>query len=367
MENNERKRRATGGCWSGLRKRNRGGWVLFAQLSSVLTLMIFLLSSCATWELGSSGQRKMAGKTFVIIGASSGFGRGVAEQLGAYKANVVLAARRTEVLEEVAAKVRAGGGKATVVTMDISKPEDVQRLADAAVKEYGDIDVWINMSGVGAIGRFWEIPIEDQARIVDVNLKGFIYGSHAAIRQFRAQGYGTLINMGSIESENPLAYHASYAATKGGVLNLGQAINQELRLNGDKKIKVVTVEPWAVDTPFWGHAANYSGGTPRMAAMDPPSKVVNAVLRVSLRPRKELPVGWKARGTWISHHLFPHFTERIAANIIHRAQIKNAPPAPDTSGSAFTPMQSGTGVDDNVRARMKKERMERKKQKRAQN
>lgn len=333
------------------------------QLIPLISLAFFFLSSCATWEPGRAGQRKTAGKTFVIIGASSGFGRGVAEKLGAYKANVVLAARRTDLLEEVADKVRTAGGTALVVTADISKPEDVQRLADAAVKQYGDIDVWINMAGVGAIGRFWDIPVEDQSRIIDINLKGFVYGSHAAIRQFRSQGYGTLINMGSIESENPLAYHASYAATKAGVLNLGQAINQELRLNGHKNIKVVTIEPWAVDSPFWGHAANYSGGTPRMAAMDPPRKVVNAVIRMSLRPRKELPVGWKARGTSISHNLFPHFTERLSANIIHRYQIKTAPPAPPTPGAVYTPVESGRGVDDGVRKRMKEEKRERKKKK----
>jgi short-subunit dehydrogenase len=243
--------------------------------------------------------------------------------------------------------------------MDISKPEEVQQLGAAAVKQFGKVDVWINMAGVGAIGRFWEIPLADQARIVDINLKGFIYGSQVAIKQFQRQGYGTLVNMGSIESETPLAYHASYAATKGGILNLGQAINQELRLNGHKNIKVVTVEPWAVDTPFWGHAANYSGGTPRMAAMDPPSKVVNAVIRTSLRPRKELPVGWKARGSWISHHIFPHFTERLSANVSHHYQIKTAPPAPATSGSAYQPLPGGRGVDDQVRQRMKEEKRQR--------
>lgn len=338
-------------------------------LSTKPVIALFLLTSallfnsCATWKVGRAGREKTAGKTFVIVGASSGFGRGVAEELGKYKANVVLAARRTDLLEEIAANIRKSGGTATVVTMDISKPEDVQRLAETALKTYGDIDVWINMAGVGAIGRFWEIPIEEQARIVDINLKGFIYGSHAAIKQFKAQGYGTLINMGSIESENPLAYHASYAATKGGVLNLGQAINQELRLSGSKNIKVVTIEPWAVDTPFWRHAANYSGGTPRMAAMDPPRKVINATIRASLRPRKELPVGWKARGAWISHHLFPHFTEWLSANIIHKYQIKNAPPAPPTSGSVFQPMEAGRGVDDGAEERIDQERKARKKKK----
>jgi short-subunit dehydrogenase len=327
----------------------------------LLLLISFYMSSCTTAELGSAGRRKTAGKTFVIVGASSGFGRGVAEKLGTYKANVVLAARRTDLLEEVAGKVRAGGGNALVVTMDISKPEDVQRLARAAVQEFGDIDVWINMAGVGGIGRFWEIPLEDQARIVDINLKGVIYGSHAAIQQFRTQGYGKLVNMGSIESVNPLAYHAAYAATKGGMLNFGQALNHELRLNGHKKIRVITVEPWAVDTPFWRHAANYSGGTPRMAAMDPPRKVVNATIKASLRRKNELPVGWKAKGAWFSHRLFPRFTERVSANIIHKYQIKNAPPMQPTAGAVHEPMESGRGVDDGVRQRMKEERKQRRK------
>jgi short-subunit dehydrogenase len=329
----------------------------------IAACFLILITSCATSKLGSSGQQKIAGKTFVIIGASSGFGRGVAEQLGAYKANVVLAARRADLLEEIAGKIRSSGGTAIVVPMDISKPEDVQRLTDATLKQYQKVDVWINMAGVGAIGRFWEIPITDQARIIDINLKGFVYASHAAIRLFNTQGYGTLINMGSVESESPLAYHASYAATKGGVLKLGQAINHELRLSGKKKIKVVTVEPWATDTPFWQHAANYSGGTPRMAAMDPPSKVVNAVLRASLRPRQELPVGWKAKGARFSHHLFPHFTEWLSANIVHRYQIKTAPSAPPTSGSAFEPKSSGRGVDDGVKARIKAENKARRKEK----
>ncbi|WP_207429460.1 SDR family oxidoreductase [Pedobacter sp. SYSU D00535] len=329
--------------------------------SAILIFILIFATACSTSRLGPSGQKKMQGKTFVIVGASSGFGRGVAEELGRYKANVVLAARRTDLLEEIAKNIRSTGGTALVVTTDISKPEDVQALMDQLLKQYGKIDVWVNMAGVGAIGRFWDIPLEDHSRLIDINLKGFIYGSMAAVKQFRAQGYGTLINMGSIESENPLAYHASYAASKAGVRHLGQAINQELRLNGHKKIKVVTVEPWAVDTPFWPHAANYSGGTPRMAAMDPAHKVVNAVMRVSIRPRKELPVGWKARAAWISHHIFPHLTERISANIMHRYQIKTAPPAPPTSGSLHEPMKAGTEVEHGVRERIKRENKERRK------
>jgi short-subunit dehydrogenase len=321
------------------------------------------LGGCSTSRLGSAGQRKVTGKTYVILGASSGFGKGVALELGRYHANVVLAARRTELLEEIATQIRTAGGTALVVTTDISQPEQVQRLADAALKQYGRIDVWVNDVGVGAIGRFWEIPLADYSRLIDVNLKGIVYGSHVAIRQFQTQGAGTLINLGSIDSEVPLAYQGVYSATKAGVRSLGQVLNQELRLNKNKEIKVVTIEPWAVDTPWWGHAANYSGGTPRMAAMDGPDKVVNAILRSSLRPRQELPVGWKARMSYKMHHVFPHFTERFSANVAHRYQIKTAPPAPQTTGSIYAPMPTGTGVDDGVRQRMKAEKRQRHAQK----
>jgi short-subunit dehydrogenase len=336
-----------------------------ARCLTLLLLVGFALSSCATSKLGASGQKKVQGKTYVIIGASSGFGRGMAEQLGSFKANVVLAARRADVLEEVAAKIRAAGGTALVVPTDISKPEDVQRLAHAAVKQFGRVDVWVNDVGVGGIGKFWDLPLADYSRMIDVNLKGIVYGSHVAIKLFQSQGRGTLMNLGSVESHVPLAYHAVYAATKGAVRNFDQALHQELRLQGYKNIEVVTIEPWAVDTPFWGHAANYSGGTPRMAAMDPPSKVVNAMVRASVRPRREMLVGWKAKGAVFSHRVAPRLTDRISANIDHHYQLKTAPPAPVTPGSLYQPLPTGQGIDDGVRQRMKAEKRQRKAGKKA--
>jgi short-subunit dehydrogenase len=339
---------------TGMRQKS---WILMAAF-------LFMLSSCATKRLSKSNQRKVEGKTFVITGASSGFGKGTAIQLGRYHANVVLAARRGDLLEEVATDVRKAGGKAIVVVTDVAKADHMQRLADSSAKAFGHVDVWINNAAVGAIGRFEDIPLEEYSRLIDVNLKGVIYGSQMAMKLFKAQGYGKLVNVGSVESATPLAFHATYGTTKTAVRGLGNVLHQEIRLSGNKKkIKVVTVMPWAVDTPFWRHAANYSGRSPRMAAMDGPEKVVNAIIFSSLHRKRELPVGWKARGSYISHRLFPHLTERISANIAHRSQIKNAPPVAETSGSVFTPMKAGRGIDDDVRKRMKEENKQRKQSK----
>src|SRR4051794_11380640 len=107
------------------------------KLMVAFSLIVFFCTGCATWKLGSAGQKKIKNKTYIIIGASSGFGRGMAEELGRYGANVVIAARRTELLEEIATKIRASGGKALVITTDISQPAMVDHLADTTLKVFG--------------------------------------------------------------------------------------------------------------------------------------------------------------------------------------------------------------------------------------
>jgi short-subunit dehydrogenase len=331
-----------------------------------LALPILLLSAsltlgaCATTGLTAEERQSIAGKTYVITGASSGFGRGTAQRLGAMHANVVLAARRTEVLNEVAAQVQAAGGTPLVVTTDVSRIEDMRRLMAATLERFGRVDVWINDAGVGAIGVFDSIPLEDHARVVDVNLKGVIYGSHLALQQFRKQGQGVLINLGSVESEVPLPYHASYGATKAAILALDRALREELRLTGVRgPIEIATIMPWGTDTPFFNNAANYTGRTLREPALDGPEKVVDYIVYASLHPSEEVPTGWKARGALWSHHLAPDLTEHISANVGHISQMVNAPAGvPPNSGSLYQPIAGGperTDVDGRVRERIKRE------------
>jgi short-subunit dehydrogenase len=157
----------------------------------------------------------------------------------------------------------------------------------------------------------------------------------------------------------PLAYHASYAATKSAILGFGAALNQELRLSGTDTIKVASVLPWALDTPFWEHTANYSGGTPRIYTMNDPKGTVDAVVWVAIHPTKEYAVGWKAQGALLGDRIWPGLAERIAADVVHRAQVETAPPAPPTTGNLYEPMRSGTAVEGGARARMEREDQQR--------
>lgn len=302
----------------------------------------------------SRQRENVEGATVVITGASSGFGRGAAFALASMGANVVLAARRTAALEEIAAEINVAGGAALVVTADVSEASDVARLAAAATERFGHIDVWINNVGVGALGFFWDIPIGDHARLIDVNLKGLIYGAHEALRRFLAQGFGILINVGSIDSEVPLAYQSSYACTKAGVLSLSRTLNEELRLVGNNNIKVGTIMPLAVDTPWWTHAANYSGHAPRMARMDDPQIVIDAIVAACIDPKEEQPVGWKAHASNVSHHLFPDMTEHLTANVAN-SEVHKASVFPDTTGALYKPMAETAKINGGIRERMRRE------------
>ena len=318
-----------------------------------------LLAGCAPpAQLGPDGRARIAGRTFVVTGASSGLGRGAALKLAAYGGNVVLAARRASVLDDVAREAQAAGGQALVVPTDVSDPAQVEHLAAAAVARFGRVDAWINDAAVAAIGRFDVVPAEDHARVVDVNLKGYIYGSHAALTLFRRQGFGTLVNVSSVEGHVPLAYHASYAATKAAIIALDAALNQELRLSGPpaRAIRIVTVEPWAVDTPFYVHAANYTGHETRMSMMNGPWETVDGIVWAAIHPwRGEYPVGLQAEGGVLGAQIWPSLANRIGADVVYRAQFEQAPPAPPTAGAVFTPIPAGTGVDGGIRARTERE------------
>jgi len=316
-----------------------------------------LLSACAApSDLGATDRALITGRTFVVTGASSGVGEGAALKLAAYGGNVVLAARRGNVLEIVAQQARAYGAQALAVPTDMSRPEEVEHLADAAVARFGRIDAWINDAAVAAIGRFEEVPLEDHARVIDVNLKGYIYGSYAALRQFRRQGFGTLVNVSSVEGHVPLAYQASYAATKAGILAVDGAIYEELRIAGNPHIRIASVLPWAIDTPLWDHMANYSGGSTRFSTMESPWPAVDAVIWMTIHPQKEIAVGWRAGFGVVGAQLFPGLAAHVAADLEHDAQFKNPTRVPATSGNLFAPMPQGTTVEGGVRARTERER-----------
>ncbi|WP_376089891.1 SDR family NAD(P)-dependent oxidoreductase [Roseomonas sp. CCTCC AB2023176] len=322
-----------------------------------LVLLVALLGAACTPAPRESDRAWVAGRTWVVTGASSGIGRGVAERAGSLGANVVLTARRAEALEDVARTIRASGGEALVVPLDVGNPDYAETLATAAERRFGRVDVWLNIAGIIPIGRFEEVPTEEHRRTIEVNLGGVMLGTHAALRRFRAQGFGTLLNMASVEGRIPLAYHASYAATKAGIIGLDGALREELRLNGlADRVRIVTILPWAVDTPIWANAGNRTGREARGPLPDDARDVADAIVWAALhQPSGEFPVGPKAAGAVLGSQIAPGLANRIAADMMQRIQIEGAPPAPPTSGNLFAPSPAPPTVDGGMRERWRRD------------
>ena len=308
-----------------------------AEGKSLLNLLWF-------WS-NSHGRQDLNGKVVVITGASSGFGKGAARKFAAAGASVVLAARRGQLLEDLARECEAAGGHALAVPTDVSKQADVEALAQAAVAQFGRVDVWVNNAGGGALGRFEEVPLADHVQVIETDLLGTLYGSYAAMRQFREQGSGILINVASVIGKVPAPYFASYAAAKHGVVGLSGSLRQELEETKLAGVHICTVMPTSMDTPFFEHAANYTGhqAVPIPPVYDP-QEVIDVIVRLATEPQDEVTVGNAGTLTALFHNLTPHLTEGMMGKQTHTALMKKADPAPDTEGSLRVPSDGGTEV-----------------------
>jgi short-subunit dehydrogenase len=289
--------------------------------------------------------RSVQGKVVVITGASSGFGKGIARELARNGASVALAARRDALLSELAEECRGLGGRALEVHTDVSKESEVSALAARALGEFGKIDVWINNAGIGAIGRFDQIPLSIHVQVIETNLLGALYGSYQAIQQFRKQGHGILINVASELAEHTVPYYSSYSAAKHGIVGLDDSLRQEIEEEGPEDIHVCTVLPTAHDTPFFDHAANYSGH--EIEAPKPlhdPDDVVQAIVRLVHSPKDRTLVGSDALMKVLLKRLLPPVSNKVDAKMMKRT-IDKAPPAPASPGAVQTPMPGGAEVE----------------------
>ncbi len=291
------------------------------------------------------GEQSVFEKVIVLTGASSGFGKGAALELARQGAKLVVAARRMELLEELANECSAEGGEAIACATDVSRRPEVERLAGAALAAYGRIDVWINNAGVGALGRFERVPLAVHEQVIATNLLGTLYGSYCAYRRFIAQGRGVLINVASELGFATVPYYTSYAAAKHGIVGLAGSLRQEVKENGIEGVHICTVMPTAHDTPFFDHAANYTGHE-----VDPPKplhdprRVVDAIVRLAANPEDKEIVGADGIAKLAMANVLPGVSVKTGARQMHKTQIEEAPPAADSPGAVRAPIDRGTGI-----------------------
>lgn len=189
-------------------------------------------------------ETNIKGKVVVITGAGSGIGEAIALKLAELGAKVVLGARNEDKLDQVAAKIKSEGGQAIYAMTDVTKRRDVMALVALACEQFGQLDAIINNAGIAQLSRIDELDVEGWDAMIDVNLKGVLYGFAAAIPVFKTQGYGHIINIISTSGLKIVPLQGVYAGTKNAVRTIVEAFRQE----SDGKIRITGISPGFVKT-----------------------------------------------------------------------------------------------------------------------
>ncbi|PNQ82130.1 SDR family oxidoreductase [Paenibacillus sp. F4] len=189
---------------------------------------------------------RIENKVVVITGASSGIGEATALLLAERGAKVVLGARGAERLEALATRISNGGGEAVYARTDVRRREDLYNLVTLACERYGKLDVLVSNAGVMPISPLEDLCVEDWEDMIDVNIKGVLYGIAAALPIFRKQGSGHFVNIASVAGHKTVPNQSVYSGTKFAV----RAISEGLRQEAGDKLRVTIISPGIVQTNF---------------------------------------------------------------------------------------------------------------------
>ncbi|WP_428492897.1 SDR family oxidoreductase [Rhodopila sp.] len=185
-------------------------------------------------------------KVIAITGASSGIGRATAQLLANRGYTVVLGARRENVLAALASELNDAGGQAAYQVTDVTQRSDLEALVGHAIERFGRLDAIVNNAGIGPISRFDALRVEDWDAMIDVNLRGTLYGIAAALPVFARQGHGHVVNVISTSGLKMVPTQGVYAATKNAVRTVTEVLRQEAGPN----LRVTEVSPGVIATDF---------------------------------------------------------------------------------------------------------------------
>jgi short-subunit dehydrogenase len=209
-------------------------------------------------------------RNVVITGASSGIGAAIARELAGRGDNVVLAARNRQGLEQTASS--SSSSRAHLVTADVTRRADVERIRDEAIHAFGHVDVWINNAGRGIVRAVLALTDDDVDEMIAVNVKSALYGMQAIAPHFMDRGRGHIINISSFLGRVPVATpRSAYSAAKAALNTLTANLRVDLQ-RSHPGINVSLVSPGLVTTDFARHARGSTGSVPPPGAIGSPMK-----------------------------------------------------------------------------------------------
>ena len=264
-------------------------------------------------------------KVIVLTGASSGVGRAIARALGAEGAKVGLIARNEEALEHAASEIRALGGRALVLPLDVADARAVANAARRVVEEWGHIDVWINDAMVSVFSPVAEMRPGEYERVTAVNYLGTVYGTLAALDHMRPLDRGHIIQIGSALAYRSIPLQSAYCGSKAAIRGFTDSLRCEL-FHDKSRIALTMLQLPAVNTPQFDQVRNR---LPHRAQPVPPiyepEVIAREVVRVIRRPVRERWIGWSATKAILGQRVIAGLLDRYLGKIGYAKQQTPAP------------------------------------------
>ena len=229
--------------------------------------------------------KQLQDRVAIVTGANSGLGRAIAEAFAAEGAKVVLAARRKQALDEVAAEIKAKGGIALAAPTDVTKEPEVIALFKAALDAFGRVDILVNNAGVAKGAPTEELTLKTWQELIDVNLTAVFLCSREAVRTMKSRGGGRIINIASISARAPRQHSAAYTTSKYAIEGLTRSLTLDGRAYG---VVASVIHPGVVATGFTPGAKPGPGKTPQDYLMAPADIARIALLMCTLPPEVNL-------------------------------------------------------------------------------
>lgn len=231
---------------------------------------------------------KLQGKTAIVTGASAGIGAAIAKELASKGANIVLAARRMDKLNEVKneiTEITNGKVKVIAVQADVSVKNDVNQLVEQAQTELGNVDILVNNAGQMLSATVQSGQVEEWEKMIDVNIKGVLYSVHAVLPSMLSRSSGHIINIASVSGLEVTKTSTVYSATKHAVRVISQGLEKELARTG---VRITNISPGMVDTSL--SSDNNWNGRKKLDPTDIAKAVVYAVTQPSYVNVNEITV-----------------------------------------------------------------------------
>jgi NADP-dependent 3-hydroxy acid dehydrogenase YdfG len=244
-----------------------------------------------------------------ITGASAGIGRATALRLARDGASVAICARRLDRLEGVAEEIRRAGGTPLAVSADVTRPADMEVFVEAALREFGHLDVMMCNAGYGIYGEIDRVTPDQMQALMDVNFFGTFHAARAALPVFRRQGRGHTIIVSSIVGKRGIPFMGPYSATKFAQVGLAECLRAALEGTG---LHVSVVYPISTETEFFTVMTGKSGFATRAhGPKQSPDSVAEAIARAIERPVPEIYPYRFAKGLAVLNAIAPGFCDRL--------------------------------------------------------